>query len=350
VTSLQTTLFRHESREILRNAVGASEEDALIFVGSGCTGAVHKLINGLGLIDPPPIVFVGASEHHSNLLPWREIAAEVIRIPEDSDGLLQLSQLETALKSSSNKNRQLIGCFSAASNITGTLNPDLSVTALLHQYGALAFWDYAAAAPYVNISMNPTTTKYPSGVAHKDALYFSVHKFIGGVQTPGILVVKKTLLRNRIPNGAGGGTVFFVDRNGHRYLRDPEMREEGGTPAIVESIRAGLVLKLKESVTSNWIMEREDSLIEMALNTWRDVPELLLLGSSTAPRLAIFSFLIRNPKSGLYLHHNFVCALLNDLYGIQTRGGCACAGPYALDLLGIDEPLVCLYFKIIYVL
>ena len=195
--------------------------------------------------------------------------------------------------------------------------------------------------------MNPTTVDYPSGVAHKDAIYFSMHKFVGGVQTPGILVVKKSLLQNHIPNGAGGGTVFFVDREDHLYLRDAEMREEGGTPAIVESIRAGIVLKLKENVTSEWIMEREKKLVQLAYSKWGSIPELTLLGSTKAPRLAVFSFMIRDLVSGYYLHHNFVCALLNDMYGIQARGGCACAGPYAQDLLGIDETLSHRYQEIL---
>ena len=216
VTSLQTTLFRHEARDILRNAVGASEDDSVIFVGSGCTGAVHKLISGLDL-QQPPTVFVGASEHHSNLLPWREIAAKVVRIQETADGLLDLDDLESALKSAGPG--QKIGCFSAASNVTGTLNPDLAITYLLHSYGALSFWDYAAAAPYVKLSMNPATPHYPSAMTRKDAMYFSMHKFIGGVQTPGVLIVKKSLMRNRVPNGSGGGTVFFVGRQDHRYLQ-----------------------------------------------------------------------------------------------------------------------------------
>lgn len=338
VTSLQTTLFRHEAREILRNAFGASEDDAVIFVGSGCTGAVHKLINGLNLTEPP-VVFVGANEHHSNLLPWREIAARVVRVKEDSNGLLDTAELEDSLKAAEKENRKMIGCFSAASNITGTLYQDMKITALLHQYGALSFWDYATAAPYVKVAMNPTSVDYPPGAAHKDALYFSMHKFVGGVQTPGILVVKKSLLQNHVPNGAGGGTVFFVDRDAHLYLRDPEMREEGGTPAIVESIRAGLVLKLKENVTAEWIMAREENLVQLAYSKWQNIPELVILGSTRAPRLSIFSFMIRHLSTGFFLHHNFVCALLNDIYGIQARGGCACAGPYAQDLLGIDEAL-----------
>ena len=346
VTSLQTTLFRHEAREILRNAFGASEDDAVIFVGTGCTGAVHKLINGLNLKESP-IVFVGANEHHSNLLPWREIAARVVRINENPNGLLDTDQLEDALKEAKKENRQMIGCFSAASNITGTLYQDLKITALLHLYGALSFWDYASASPYVKIAMNPKTVQYPSGVAHKDAIYFSMHKFVGGVQTPGILIVKKSLLQNNVPNGAGGGTVFFVDRNAHLYLRDSEMREEGGTPAIVESIRAGLVVKLKENVTSEWIMAREEALTRLAFSKWQNVPELVLLGSTSAPRLAIFSFMVRHSSTGYFLHHNFVCALLNDIYGIQARGGCACAGPYAQDLLGIDETLAHRYQTIL---
>lgn len=292
-------------------------------------------------------MFVGANEHHSNLIPWREIAAKVVRIKEDSNGLLDMSELEFSLTTAKKENRKMIGCFSAASNITGTLYQDMQITALLRRFGALSFWDYATAAPYVKIAMNPTTVDYPSGVAHKDAIYFSMHKFVGGVQTPGILVVKKSLLQNHIPNGAGGGTVFFVDREAHLYLRDAEMREEGGTPAIVESIRAGVVLKLKENVTSEWIMEREEDLVQLAYSKWKSIPELILLGSTKAPRLAVFSFMVRNLATGYYLHHNFVCALLNDMYGIQARGGCACAGPYAQDLLGIDETLSHRYQEIL---
>lgn len=175
--------------------------------------------------------------------------------------------------------------------------------------------------------MNPMTTEYPSGIAFKDAIYFSMHKFVGGVQTPGVLIVKKSLLRNQVPHEAGGGTVLFVDRDNHRYLSDQEMREEGGTSAIVESIRAGLVFKLKDSISAEWIMQREETLVQRAYSKWLNVPEIVLLGSTYAPRLSIFSFLIRHPTTGYFLHHKFVCALLNDLYGIQSRGGCACAGP-----------------------
>ncbi|KAL7643277.1 UNVERIFIED_CONTAM: hypothetical protein RMT77_006568 [Armadillidium vulgare] len=183
VSSLQTTLFRHEARDIIRNAVRASEHDRIIFTGSGSTGAVNKLINGLNLVTSP-IVFVDFTAHHSSLLPWREIGALVIRIKERKDGTLDEEHLESVMVELKNLDRQMIGCFSAASNITGLLFDTDSVTSLLHKYGAFAFWDFATAAPYVDVIMNPVISSDSSSLSHKDAIFFSLHKFVGGVQTP----------------------------------------------------------------------------------------------------------------------------------------------------------------------
>ncbi|XP_013390956.1 uncharacterized protein LOC106159276 [Lingula anatina] len=338
VTSLQSTLFRHEARDIIRNSVNASEHDAVIFAGSGCTAAVHKLMHALHLTEPP-VVFVGPYEHHSNLLPWREKGAQVIRIPETDTGEVDLQNLEQELQSWQNSGRQLIGCFSAASNVTGIISDVDIISVILHRYGALVFWDYASAGPYMKIDMNPVITDDSQGLAYKDAVFISPHKFVGGVQTPGILVAKKKLFKNPVPSVCGGGSVFFVRREAHRYLQEAEMREEGGTPPIVESIRAGLVFQLKDAVTSEAIMQREHQLCRRAFEYWKDTPNLIILGSHTAPRLPIFSILIKHSGIGLFLHHNYVCAVLNDVFGIQTRGGCACAGPYAQDLLGISEDL-----------
>ncbi|KAF4523112.1 hypothetical protein B566_EDAN003126 [Ephemera danica] len=344
-TSLQTTLFRNMSlfywkivfHHVYYGLLICSS--LLIFAGHGCTGAVHKLIHALNLSEPP-VVFVGPCEHHSNLLPWRDIGAKILRIGESKEGFLDLHALECQLQAHQGLGRQLIGCFSAASNITGLLADDVATTLLLHQYGALAFWDYAAAAPYVKLDMNPLLHGVDEKAVYKDAMFFSVHKFVGGVQTPGVLVAKKALFRNTVPNGCGGGTVFFVTRDDHRYLQDVELREEGGTAAIVESVRAGLAMQLKESVGVPTIMAKEEDITKTVLAHIRTIPELLLLGSpcQTAQRLPVFSFLVRHPR-GTFLHHNFVCTVLNDVFGVQARGGCACAGPYAQDLLGIDPEL-----------
>ena len=226
----------------------------------------------------------------------------------------------------------LIGSFSAASNVTGIVSDTYGIAALLHEYGALSLWDFAAAAPYVQIEMSPAGRPPET---RKDAVFLSPHKFIGGPGTPGVLVVRRELLGNRVPVVAGGGTVAYVNPTDHRYLDDPAHREEGGTPAIVESIRAGLVFQLKEAVGVETIQAREEDMLRRALAAWAEEPALQVLGNLEARRLSIVSFVVRGP-SGRRLHHNYVVALLNDLFGIQTRGGCSCAGPYGHRLLGID--------------
>jgi selenocysteine lyase/cysteine desulfurase len=334
-TGRHTTRLREQARQVIHQAVGGTHQDLVIFCGSGATAAVAKLVGLLELgrraagPGPRPLVLVGPFEHHSNLLPWRESAAEVIAVGEDANGQLDLAELEAQL--AGNAGRPLVvGSFSAASNVTGILTGADRVAGLLHRYGALSVWDYSAAAPYVPIRM---AASHPGAGDHKDAIFFSPHKLIGGPQTPGVLVVRRGLARNRVPTVPGGGTISFVDPVGHRYLDDPVGREEGGTPGIVESIRAGLVVALKQAVGTDLIQAREQRFLRLALDRWRANPNLELLGDLEAPRLPIISFRIRHGDR--YLHHELVVALLNDLFGIQARGGCSCAGPYGHRLLGI---------------
>jgi len=350
MTGLQTTHFREEARQIILDSVGGSPDDVLIFAGSGATGAIQKLIQILNIRIPAdldeqyslsshipaamrPVVFIGPYEHHSNELSWRESIAEVIEIPEDHDGRIDIEILEEQLRTYADRPLK-IGSFSAASNVTGIVSRTHEITSLLHRHGALSFWDFAAAAPYVGISMNPHLSSDADPSTAKDAIFISPHKFVGGPGTPGVLVVKRKLLRNRVPSVPGGGTVSYVSERGHTYISDPSHREEGGTPAIIESIRAGLVFQLKKLVGCENIEALEKELVGRAIRRWSANPRIHILGSLTATRLSIVSFLIRHRQR--YLHHNFVVALLNDLFGIQARGGCSCAGPYGHRLLGID--------------
>jgi len=347
-TGLQTTRFREEAREVIRRAVGAShDEHAVIFAGSGSTGAVDRLVGLLGIRiprglsetyglenripdDERPVVFVGPYEHHSNELPWRESIADVIEIKEDADGHIDLVELESRLVEHAGR-PLLIGSFSAASNVTGIISDTSAISRLLHVHGALSFWDFAASAPYVDIEMGSSADA--DGV-YKDAIFLSPHKLIGGPGTPGVLVVRRDLLRNEVPVVPGGGTVLYVSPDHHSYISDPEHREEGGTPAIIESIRAGLVFRLKETVGVTTIRALEHDFIRRAIESWSRNPNVEILGNPDAERLSIVSFVIRHGDRTL--HYNFVVALLNDLFGIQARGGCSCAGPYGHRLLGID--------------
>ena len=346
-TGLQTTRFREEARAIIRRCFGATDEHAVLFTGSGSTGAIDRLVGVMGLrvpsaledtygfaasipADERPVVFIGPFEHHSNELPWRESIADVVQIHEDGDGHIDLDELERQLLAHADRPLK-IGSFSAASNVTGILSDTSAISTLLHQHGALSFWDFAAAAPYVGIEMRSPAD---GNLDYKDAVFVSPHKLIGGPGTPGLLVARTHLFTNRVPDVPGGGTVWYVNPDDHHYLDDIEQREEGGTPAIVESIRAGLIFQLKEAVGSDVIQEHEERFVHRAIHEWEQRPEIEVLGSHEAQRLSIVSFVIRHEKG--YLHHNFVVALLNDLFGIQSRGGCSCAGPYGHRLLGID--------------
>jgi selenocysteine lyase/cysteine desulfurase len=346
-TGLQTTRFREDARRIVREGCGADEtEHAVIFCGSGSTGAIARLIDCLGMRLPAelderyglleripsaerPVVFIGPYEHHSNELPWRESFADLVTVPEDHDGRIDLEALEGALMRFADRPLK-IGSFSAASNVTGIISDVATITRTLHRHGALSLWDYAAAAPYVDVEMG----RRDAGEPYLDAVFLSPHKFVGGPGTPGVLVARRSLLRNRVPAVPGGGTVAYVNPTEHVYLDDAERREEGGTPDIVGSIRAGLVFQLKRAVGTDVIREREASFIHRAMHRWEPNPSIEILGSHDLPRLSIVSFVVRH--RGRYLHHNFVVALLNDLFGIQARGGCSCAGPYGHRLLGID--------------
>jgi selenocysteine lyase/cysteine desulfurase len=341
-TGLQTTRLREDARAAIHRSVHGTDDTVVIFTGSGSTSAIDKLVGiqglripadldrryGLSATIPPverPVVFIGPFEHHSNELPWRESIADVVTIPEDADGHVDLEALTAALGQYAERPVK-IGSFSAASNVTGIITDTGLVTRILHDHGALALWDFAAAAPYVDIDV---------AAGDFDAVFLSPHKFIGGPGTPGVLIAHRRILTNSVPDVVGGGTVAYVNQLEHRYLTDPAHREEGGTPAIIESIRAGLVFGLKDAVGVDTIRAVEADFLSRALESWARHPNIQVLGNPAAERLSILSFVVKRP-GGKYLHHNAVVAILNDLFGIQSRGGCSCAGPYGHRLLGID--------------
>jgi selenocysteine lyase/cysteine desulfurase len=340
-TGLRTTALREDARRIVHRAVNGRDDDCVVFCGSGSTAAIDKLGRVLGIgraaasaPDRRPVVLIGPYEHHSNELIWRESAADVVTIREDADGRVDLVHLEEELARYARRPLR-IGSFSAASNVTGIVTDVDEVAIRLHRHGALACFDYAAGGPYLPIDMNPAPSRPDGHLAYKDAVFVSPHKFVGGPGTPGVLVAKRSLFRNPVPSVPSGGTILFVSPTCHSYHPDPEIREEGGTPAIVESIRAGLVFALKEAVGPEEIRRRERRLVRRALESWSRNPSIEILGNTDVERLAIVSFGIRH-GSGM-LHANYVTALLSDLFGIQARSGCFCAGPYLHRVFSIDD-------------
>ncbi|WP_424949831.1 aminotransferase class V-fold PLP-dependent enzyme [Deinococcus sp.] len=346
----QTTRLAHQASEYIKGQLGADHTCKLVFCGSGSTAAVRRLQDILGLSVPSvhrermlaalppserPVVFVGPYEHHSNEVSWRESLAEVVELPLCERGHLDLDALRVALKHPAYLGRPRLGSFSAASNVTGLLTDTRSVARMLHAHGALAFFDFAASGPYVQIDMKPGQSD------GYDAVFLSPHKFVGGPGTPGLLCFQEHLYHLAAPSTAGGGTVHFVSRQGHAFVTDIEAREDAGTPAIRGKLRAALAFKVKETLGRGRIAEREHGLIRQAIERLRGHPRLHLLGNLDSPRLAVLSFLVRTRSgqttAGQYLHPRLVVRLLNDLFGIQARGGCACAGPYGHALLSISD-------------
>ena len=340
------TELRERAREVVHRAVNAGPEDEVLFCGAGATAAVNKLVGLLGLRIPEPlerryrlsehipanerpVVLIGPYEHHSNELPWLETIADVVECALDDRGGIDVADIERRLQEFADRPLKL-GSFSAASNVSGVLSDVPGIARALHRHGAYAIFDYAAAGPYVGIDMHPSDPE-----ERIDALFLSTHKFVGGPQASGVLVANRALFETRIPERPGGGTVAYVsaaNRESIDYIGRLDEREEGGTPAILSDLRAGVAFLVKEMTCAESILEHEIELAKMALERLGRHPRIKLLGPTDLPRLAIISFNIEG------LHHDLVSALLDHLFGIQNRAGCSCAGPYGHRLLGIDRP------------
>lgn len=327
--------LRELARQTVRRALDADADHAVIFVGAGATGAADKLVRALSQqgLNRDAVVFVGPYEHHSNDLIWRESGARTVRIPLDKDGGICLATLAAELAAHADA-PQKIGAFSAASNVTGVRTDLRAIARLMHAHGGWCVADYAAAAPYLPVRLRASA---PGADDRIDAAFLSPHKFPGGPGASGILVADRRMLDAPRPTVTGGGTVSYVTAQDQTYVTDPERREEAGTPSIIENIRAGMVLQLKCDMDEAEVEHREHLMTARLEDALRAIPGIELLGPRNVARIGVFSFNIR--AEGRLLHHNYVVALLNDLFGIQARGGCSCAGPYGHTLLGIDTAL-----------
>ncbi|MEO9528844.1 aminotransferase class V-fold PLP-dependent enzyme [Roseibium sp.] len=330
------TCMREAARSEISRICGADDTFATVFCGSGATAGLNRLVHLLGVSGAAeqgefPLVVIGPYEHHSDILPWRESGAEVIEIGEAHDGGPDLDELETVLRAASGQ-RLIVGAFSAMSNVTGIVTDEDAVTRVLKRYGALGVWDCAGSAPYLTVDMKAGTD------LQKDAVVLSPHKFIGGPAASGVMIVRKDDVRKDTPVFPGGGTVRFVSPWAHDYAGDVAAREEAGTPNVICDIRAALAFLVKEAIGQSRMDERNAAWRARELAAWRDNPAIEILGNGNARRaMPVFSFRVRDLARGGYIHQQLVTRMLSDLHGIQARGGCACAGPYAHRLLGIDE-------------
>ena len=367
ITGRSMTQLLHEAETAIKDSVNAGPDGRIIAVGTGATGAIEKLqqIVGVALapatrkvlfdaIDCPnsdidceaikeligqrgPVVFVGPYEHHSNEIMWRQSLATTVEVRLDASGNVDLAHLEEVLQDPAYEGRVRIGSFSAASNVTGIRTDVSAIASLLHKYDAIACFDFAACAPYVEIDMNPE----PEGEGNDpslDAIFISPHKFLGGPGSSGVLVFNQRIYhRDLPPSVSAGGTVDYVGMTDQDFIGRIEEREKAGTPGVLQTMKAAAVFQIKDRVGVDTIQRREHEYTKRAMDIWRSDDGIEILGNpDPEQRVGIISFNIRTPD-GKYLHHKFATALLNDLFGIQSRAGCSCAGPYGHRLLDIDE-------------
>jgi selenocysteine lyase/cysteine desulfurase len=366
ITGRSMTQLLHEAEEAIKKSVNAGPQGRIIACGTGATGAIDKLQQIVGVALPPatrhnidsilddsdlgfcsesfekllrdkqPIVFVGPYEHHSNEISWRQSLATTVEVRLDASGFIDLGHLEELLQAPEYQNRLRIGSFSAASNVTGMKSNVREISRLLHAHDALACFDYAACAPYVEIDMNPPSVGDED--ASIDAIFISPHKFLGGPGSSGVLVFNERIYnRDLPPSFSAGGTVDYVGPDEQDYIPRIEEREKAGTPGVLQTLKAGLVFEIKDRVGVDVINKREHELTSRAMSSWGADENIEILGNpDAAQRVGIMSFNLRDDQ-GNYLHHKFATALLNDLFGIQSRAGCSCAGPYGHRLLDIDQ-------------
>ena len=365
ISGRSMTHLLEQAESSIKHSVNAGADGRIISVGSGATGAIDKLQQIIGVALPPatrrsltsmlrgllgeeadarfseylgqhqPVVFVGPYEHHSNEISWRENLSTVVEVNLDSEGAIDLEHLESLLQNPAYQGRKRIGSFSAASNVTGMRSPVHQIAALLHRYDAIACFDFAASAPYVEIDMNPAPGKY-AGDASMDAIFLSPHKFLGGPGSTGVLVFNKRIYQRDLPPSvSAGGTVDYVGPTSQDFIEDIEEREKAGTPGVLQILKASMAFQVKDHIGVEAIERRESELLRRTFDRWKDNPRIEIMGNQDPDRrICIISFNLKDHR-GKYLHPKFVTTLLNDLFGVQSRAGCSCAGPYGHRLLDI---------------
>lgn len=338
-TGIMMTNAYRTARQVIKNHVGANEDDVIITAGSGMTAVVNKLQRILGLRnnymlindkqanvkENQPIVFITHMEHHSNHISWIETKAKVIVLKPDKENKVNKDELVKQLEKYKNHSLK-IGSFIAGSNVTGVTPPYYEMAEIMHRYGGIVMIDMAGSAPYVDINMHPENP-----MQYLDAIFFSPHKFLGGPGSSGVLVFNKKLYKSKVPDCPGGGTVEWNDPwGGHKYYDDIELREDGGTPGFLQAIRTAYAINVKEQMNTKLIAQREKELVKRAFKGLTKIKGIHILADNITDRLGVMSFWFE------HIHFNLIVKLMNDRYGIQVRGGCACAGTYGHFLLNVS--------------
>ena len=338
-TGTLMTQSYHRAQDLIKKHVNAGPNDVIIHAGFGMTAVINKLqrilgLKGCGILGrhvcqkerEKPIVFLTHMEHHSNQTSWYETNVDVVVVPPAKDLSINMDELRNQLEKYKDR-KMKIGSFTACSNVTGIVTPIHQMAKLMHEFGGVCFIDYAASAPYVDINMHPEDE-----MEKLDGIFFSPHKFLGGPGSSGVMIFDSKLYNCEVPDNPGGGTVDWTNPWGqYKYVDSIEAREDGGTPGFLQSIRIALAIEVKNQMGTKNIAKREAELLNLAFDRLKAVKDVHVLADKVRSRLGILSFYVE------YIHYNLLAKLLNDRFGIQVRGGCACAGTYGHYLLEVSQ-------------
>lgn len=324
--SFISNLYEQAKNE-LKNSLDLSEDFYIIPAGFGASGAIKRFEELVGIYISPILkksgvfehlkkqVIIGAYEHHSNEISLKEGLTRIFKIPLKND-LMDLDALDSM--SISNP----IASINIASNASGIIAPYEIISQKLRAKNSLIAFDLAAISPHENVDSNLF-----------DAGFISPHKLLGGIGSCGILCARKNLFNAKLaPSFSGGGSIKYASNNKHFFIDDIQKREDSGTPPILGLLKAALAYQYRNEIGFSFIQKREKILSNILLDELQNIPSLRIYGiNNNARKLPIISFNVEGISA-------FDLAFdLSHIYGIETRAGCACAGPYGIELLDMEE-------------
>lgn len=328
---IMTKLYER-AHQIVLDFVGAGDDYTAVFCGNGVTGCLNRMARVLAGKHPErDVVITTIMEHHANDLPHRKHVGRVVHVPVERDpdgeaGRVDMAALRRAIAEHADRLNYV--AVTAASNVTGVLNPVHEIARLAHEAGALIVVDAAQSAAHLPFSVPGTVPEEAI-----DVLCLSGHK-IYTPGSPGVIVARKELFGGQEPQEVGGGVVTFVDTKRYQITQALPEREETGTPNLPGALALGATLYLLGRIGMDVVEEDERALTQYALNRLEALPEVHLYGShrlEVADRIGVVTFNLRD------LPHGLVTAILNDYFGIAVRNECFCAQPFVRQLLGISD-------------
>ena len=328
---IMTELY-HRAHQTVLDFVGAPDDYTAIFCGNGVTGCLNRMARVLKAQRPErDVVITTIMEHHANDLPHRKHVGRVVHVPVEKDpdgeaGKVNMEALRAAVREHADRLNYI--AITAASNVTGVINPVHEIARMAHAAGALVVVDAAQSAAHLPLAVVTGTEEEAI-----DVLCLSGHK-IYTPGSPGVIVARKALFAGHEPDEIGGGVVSFVDTRRYTIVDALPDREETGTPNIPGALALAATLYLMGRVGMDVIEEDERELTQYALERFEAIDGLHLYGShrlEVADRIGVITFNVAG------LPHGLVAAALNDHFGIAVRNDCFCAQPFVRQLLGIAD-------------